>query len=86
MTITLSGTVPITIICNYSPTAKATSEEKQEHYETLKRTQRKHQSKGPTYTIGDFNARIQKKQSESETPIGNHTFDINNPRTEAEEN
>ena len=32
----LSGTVPVTIICNYTPTAKATFEEKKtEHYKLI---------------------------------------------------
>ena len=31
--------------------------------------------KGVVYIMGDFNARIQGKQDETETPIGPHTFD-----------
>ena len=33
---------------------------------------------GPTFTVGDFNARIQKKLSDNETPIGTHLFDRHN--------
>ena len=61
MTIPFVGTLPVTFICNYSPTAQATTDEKIAHYKLLRETQEKHQSKGPTYTLGDFNARIQKK-------------------------
>ena len=62
MSITLGGTMPITCICNYSRTAAGehTTEQKEEHYKQLKQTQEKHQSKGPTYVLGDFNARIQR--------------------------
>ena len=42
----------------------------------------KHQTKGPTFTLGDFNARIQRKMTEAETPIGPHTFDKHNTRTQ----
>ena len=37
MTITLSGTLPVTIICNYTPTAKATKEEKEKQMRKVHR-------------------------------------------------
>ena len=77
MSITLGNTMPTTFINNYSrpATKKHSTEDKIEHYEKLKETQLKHQGKGPTFTMGDFNARIQRKLNEQETPIGKHTFD-----------
>ena len=45
MTITLAGTVPVTIICNYTPTAKATFEEKIEHYTLLKKNKQNTRAK-----------------------------------------
>ena len=61
--ITFGYAAPLTIICNYSrpATKTSTTEQKKAHYETLAKIQRRKQSEGPTYTIGDFNARIQKK-------------------------
>ena len=61
MSITLGYTVPITIICNYSRTATEghTFEQKTEHYDKLEETTKTHLNKGPTYTCGDFNAKLQ---------------------------
>ena len=81
MTITLGHIMPITFINNYSPTAtNYTIENKTEHYDNLKRTFQKHKSKGPTYIMGDFNARVQKKLNEQERCVGEHTFDKHRDR------
>ena len=79
MSITLGYTVPITIICNYSRTATEghTFGQKTEHYDKLEETSKKHLNKGPTYTCGDFNARLIRKQDNGE-PIGNFIFDNGN--------
>ena len=76
MSITLGYTVPITIICNYSRTATEghTFEQKTEHYGKLEEITKKHLNKGPTYTCGDFNARLVRKHDNGE-PIGNFIFD-----------
>ena len=80
MAITLGYAAPLTIICNYSrpATKTSTTEQKKTHYEKLAKIQGRKQSEGPTYTIGDFNARIQRKLSTLEKPVGPFTFDKNN--------
>ena len=77
MSITLGYVMPITFISVYSPTATKnyTLEDKQTHYNNVRKTFSKHKANGPTYIMGDFNARVQKKLNASETSIGNHTFD-----------
>ena len=78
--ITFGYAAPLTFICNYSrpATKTSTTEQKRAHYAELVKIQRRKQSEGPTYTIGDFNARIQKKLSPLEKPVGPFTFDKNN--------
>ena len=57
---------------------KKTQTKKHIFYKTLNNRQTKVQKKRPTYTGGDFNARVQTKQTENEHCIGKHTFDKNN--------
>ena len=52
---------------------------KQYFYNELKTEQNKLQGKGPTYTLGDFSARLQIRYAENEIDIvGPHTFDKHN--------
>ena len=78
MTLTLGYRIPINFVNSYSPHAKIHEDIKYEHYDKLKSVQLKLQGKGPTYTAGDFNARLQKRQTYAETCIGQHTFDKRN--------
>ena len=82
MTITLGYVKPLTIICNYSypATKNHDIDTKINHYELLLKTQKKHHNEGPTYTIGDVNAKVQIKPTNAETPIGPHTFDKNHAK------
>ena len=76
MSITFSSKQPITFISAYAFTSNGAEEEKNSFYETLHTTQTKSQVKGPTFSMGDFNARIQKSINEIEQEIiGRHTFD-----------
>jgi len=78
ITITLNYTLPITFIGVYAPPSERTKKEKEEFYKVLKKEWQKHKAKGPTYILGDFNARVQKKLSINEYGIGNHTFNPTN--------
>ena len=51
----------------------------------LYKIQTKCQKRGPTYTCGDFNARVQKKESFMESCIGPHTFDRHNVHLEQQD-
>eukprot|EP00975_Prorocentrum_lima_P064854 12899998-Prorocentrum_lima.AAC.1 len=53
------GAVLITIIVVYAPTASRMDIEKESFYDDLGGVYEKWQSKGPTYIIGDWNARLQ---------------------------
>ena len=68
----------------YAFTSNGTEEEKNEFYEILKNKQKKHQNKGPTYVMGDFNARVQNRTDEGESMVGPHTFDRENSTVEGQ--
>ena len=79
MAITLKGTVNISFINIYAYTATATQEQKELLYKQLKASQIGLRKQGPVYTMGDFNARIQKADNtQEEKVIGQHTFDKQN--------
>lgn len=81
MTISFKGTVLITFIIAYAPTAQATEEQKDKFYEYLSQETRKANNKGAYFVIGDFNARIQTKTTEEEHEcIREYTFDKENTR------
>ena len=69
--------IPITIIVAYAPTAEGQDYEKNIFYQQVNTYTKKYAEKGIVYVMGDFNARIQTKQDDSESPIGPHTFDAN---------
>ena len=76
ISLTLAGKKPITIISTYAFTSNATEDEKRRFYRHLKNLQTKAQKLGPTFTMGDFNARFQKSLNETEQEmVGEHTFD-----------
>ena len=79
-TIIFKGTIPISIITAYAPTAAATDQLK-EHLQTDS-NHKKSRSKGFVMVLGDFNARVQTKLSEYETMVGPYTFDKNNTKIE----
>ena len=82
ITMTLKSVRPISILSTYSFTSNATEEEKNEYYEVLKEKQSKCQTQGPTYTMGDFNARPQIAQNATErNRIRPHTFNKENDTT-----
>jgi exonuclease III len=72
--VTLGYSIPIRFISAYAPTSAAEPETKEKFYKQLKTIQTKLQKQGPTYTMGDFNARVQKRLHATEQPIGNFTF------------
>ena len=79
MYMTIDGTIPINIIVAYMPTSVETSEIKDKAYETLQDTYDKLKNKGPTYIVGDFNARlIYPNNSTEEEAIGKFTMYENN--------
>ena len=67
MIIKLKGTMSITIIVCYAPTANAETSEKDKFYKTLHNEMRKAKNRGFVACIGDFNARTLAKLSEEET-------------------
>eukprot|EP00959_Pyramimonas_sp_CCMP1952_P459527 9478384-Pyramimonas_sp.AAC.1 len=75
MFLTLGHTLPVTFISVYMPTAARDTATKEAAYRRLKSLQQKKQRKGPTYVAGDFNARVQVKNSSTEECVGPHTFD-----------
>ena len=63
----LKGTVEISIIGAYAPTAQATDKQKDQFYNTLDNETRKAKNRGFTLIVGDFNARIQGKMQTAKT-------------------
>ncbi len=53
MRLTLKGSLPVTIINTYIPTADRPQQEKDIIYEDIKQIIRKHKNKGPTYLVGE---------------------------------
>ena len=78
ITLTLGYSIPISFISAYMPYAYKDSEDKEFQYNEFNEHQIQLQKKGPTYTGGDFNARIQRKQGTSEQCVGQHSFDPHN--------
>ena len=75
MYITIGGTLPINIIVVYMPTAVHQSDEKDKCYNILQDTYNEFKNKGPTYIIGDFNARmIYPNNDKEEETIGKYTM------------
>ena len=75
-TMTLNYVTPITLVCTYIPQAMRPAEEKEQTYKHLARHYKLHKNEGPTYILGDMNARVQKRLNRSEsTVIGEHTFE-----------
>jgi len=78
MTLTLRGIKNISIISAYATTALATEHDKDDFYTALSRLHNKLVNKGPLFTLGDFNARVQIQADNDEICIGQHTFDRQN--------
>ena len=76
--ITLSHTIPITIIGAYAPTAEATPDNKDKFYSELDKLLEETNSNNIVHLLGDMNARIQIKQGPHEDCIGTHTFNKEN--------
>ena len=75
----LRHAAPITLIAIYIPQAMRPEEEKTDMYKLITKQMKKYTHKGPTYTLGDFNARVQTRLSPAdEQSIGPHTFDHRN--------
>ena len=79
MYITIDGTIQINIIVAYMPTAIDPTEIKDKAYENLQNLYDKLKNKGPTYIVGDFNARlIYPNNSTEEEAMGKFTMHENN--------
>ena len=68
--LTLSHTTQIRIFSVYAPQAERPTREKEQLYKQLTENYKKHKNKGPTYVLGDFNARI---QCDEEDAVGRQT-------------
>ena len=78
MYITIDGTIQVNLIVAYMPTAIDPIELKDKAYEELQDTYDKLKNKGPTYIVGDFNARlIYPNNSTEEEAIGKFTMHDN---------
>ena len=76
ITMTIEYTMPITLISAYMPQAGRPEEEKHAAYDNLTKHYKRHRNNGPTYILGDMNARIQARTTEEEGGIiGAHTFE-----------
>lgn len=72
----LSYSIPIHLICTYSPPADRPETEKDKHNDNLQKIFNRYKSKGPTYMMGDFNARIHCSNGKVEKDcVGPYTFD-----------
>lgn len=58
MYLTLGGVVETTLVITYMPPADRPEEEKTEAYEDLQKLIDKRRNRGPTYILGDWNARL----------------------------
>ena len=77
--LTLAYTVPTTLISAYAPQAGRPEQERDDFYEELQRQYNSSKGKGPTYILGDMNARVQATHGDEEVQIvGPNTFDANN--------
>ena len=72
----LRHAAPITLIATCIPQAMKPEEEKIQMYKLITKQMEKYTHKGPTYTLGDFDARVQTRLSPAdEQSIGPRTFD-----------
>jgi exonuclease III len=69
-TLTLSYSAPITLISVYAPQAERDEEDKDKFYEQLQIVSNRHKGRGPTYLLGDWNARVQSTYGVEEKTIG----------------
>ena len=73
MQLKLKGTCSINLISVYLPPAVSLvikpEKEKGEIYKKLDEITRKAKGKGPTYILGDWNARMQKQQNKEEKKV-----------------
>jgi len=69
MQIKLKGTCNINLINIYMPQANRAEEEKEAVYKKLDEITSKTKGKGPTYILGDWNARMQKQQNKEERKV-----------------
>ena len=69
MQIKLKGTCNINLINIYMPQANRAEEEKEAVYKKLDEITSKTKGKGPTYILGDWNARMQKQQNSEEAQV-----------------
>ena len=71
----LGASYTLNLITTYAPHAGRAEAEKDAFYGELQQTHDKYKNKGPTFVMGDLNARIGKAVSASEKRIiGQHTF------------
>ena len=66
MSISIGYAITISVISVYIPTAQHDLNYKEQNYKNLSKLQNQLQKQGPTYTMGDFNARVQTKEKETE--------------------
>ena len=69
MQIKLKGTCSINLINIYMPPAPRKEEEKEKVYNKLDEITKKSKGKGPTYIMGDWNARMNKHQNKEERKV-----------------
>ena len=75
MYITIAGVLPVNIIVAYMPTSVDPTEIKDKTYDNLQNIYDKLKNQGPTYIIGDFNARLIYPNNNTEREaIGNYTM------------
>ena len=87
-TLTLNYVMPVTLVNTYILQAMRPTVEKEETYKALAKQINTHKNQGPTYVLGDMNARVQKAMSREESKIiGQYTFepDTANPLSRSEE-
>ena len=67
--ITLKGSIPINILSIYIAQAGRPEDEKEKIYKKLDEITNKIKGKGPTYLMGDWNARMQTHQNKIERTV-----------------
>ena len=76
MQLTLKGTLTINLINIYIPQAERPEEEKEKVYNTTDKITKQTIKKGPTYIMGDWNAKVRKARNKEERKaIGKLTFE-----------
>eukprot|EP00975_Prorocentrum_lima_P054848 11497894-Prorocentrum_lima.AAC.1 len=71
----LRSVLPVTFLGVYAPTAQRSEGEKERFYEELQTLTHRFARRGPTFILGDFNARLQTRLEEEHDMIGPHVFD-----------